>query len=97
MLLLVGCGGHNAAPPPVAPAFPGATDPHTTTNATFATTDWSLPAQARATAVYDWYSTRLPELGWKVTQRNQTGLHAEKGNATLDVGVRGATLEINRG
>ena len=94
---LAACGGHRAAQPPVAPAYPGATDARTSTHGSFATTDWTLPGGARATAVYDWYVARLTKLGWKVTQRNETGLHAEKGARTLDVGVRGSTLEINKG
>jgi hypothetical protein len=97
VLLVCGCGGSRRAAQPVAPAYPGASDARTTTNASFATTDWTLPDGARATAVYDWYVARLTKLGWKVTQRNETGLHAEKGSATLDVGVRGTTLEINKG
>jgi hypothetical protein len=98
VLLLAGCGStKKAAAPPVAPAYPGATSPHTTASASYSTTDWSLPAGTRASSVYDWYSTRLAKLGWKVTQRNETGLHVEKGNTTLDVGVRGTTLEINKG
>lgn len=94
---LVACGAHKASLVPVAPAFPSATGAQTATNASYSSTDWTLPAGTRATRVYDWYATRLTKLGWKVTQRNQTGLHAEKGSATLDVGVRGTTLEINRG
>lgn len=97
VLALVGCGAHKRAQPPVAPAYPGATGAQTTTNASYSTTDWTLPSGARAATVYDWYVARLTKLGWKVTQRNETGLHAEKGEHTLDVGVRGTTLEINRG
>jgi hypothetical protein len=96
-LVLAGCGGHKRALPPVAPAYPGATDAHTTANGAFTTTDWSLPAGPRPSVVYDWYTTRLTQLGWKITQRNETGVHAMKGKRTLDVGVRGGTLEINRG
>ena len=80
----------------MAPAYPGATDARTTSNASFSTTDWTLPPGTRASAVYDWYVARLTQLGWTVTQRNETGLHAEKGAQTLDVGVRGTTLEINK-
>jgi hypothetical protein len=97
VLLLVGCGGHKKMLPPVAPAYPGATDAQTSTTGSYSTTDWSLPQGTRDTAVYDWYVAKLSRLGWKITQRNETGLHAEKGNSTLDVGVRGTTLEVNKG
>ena len=96
-LALAGCGGHQRALPPVAPAYPDATDARTSANGAFATTDWTLPVATRATAVYDWYEARLTKLGWKITQRNETGVHAEKGAQTIDVGVRGTTLEINKG
>lgn len=96
-VLLVGCGGHKTLLPPVAPAYPGATDARTSEHGSFTSTDWRLPAGTRDTIVYDWYVARLTKLGWKVTQRNETGVHAEKGARTLDVGVRGSTLEVNRG
>ena len=96
-VVLAGCGGHQAASPPVGPAYPGATDAHTSTNASFSSTDWTLPAGTRPSTVYDWYVARLTKLGWRITQRNETGVHAEKGQRTLDVGVRGTTLEVNRG
>ncbi|HEV2593450.1 MAG TPA: hypothetical protein VGU02_16325 [Gaiellaceae bacterium] len=97
MLLLAGCGGHKATLPPVAPAYPGATDAKTAKAASYTSTDWTLPAGTHDTTVYDWYVAKLTKLGWKVTQRNETGVHAEKGRNTLDVGVRGTTLEVNKG
>jgi ABC-type glycerol-3-phosphate transport system substrate-binding protein len=96
-LALAGCGAHTRALPPVAPAYPGATGAATRANATFSTTDWTLPAGTHATAVYDWYVARLTKLGWKITQQNETGVHADKGDRTLDGGVRGSTLEVNKG
>lgn len=95
--MLAGCGGAHKAKPPVAPAYPGATDARTTSNASFDATDWTLPKGTLPSVVYDWYTRTLQRRGWKITQRNETGVHAEKGGKTLDVGVRGQTLEAIAG
>jgi hypothetical protein len=100
LLLLAGCGGHKSGPTVTGvfvPKYPGSTAPKTTQNQAFTTFDFALPAGAHAETVYDWYVARLTKLGWKVTQRNETGVHAEKSKRTIDVGVRGRTLEINQG
>lgn len=99
-LLLAACGAHkkvtgNFIPPPF-PLYPGATAPKITSNATYQTADFTLPEGTKASTVYDWYAVNLPRRGWKVTQRNETGVHAEKGDLTADIGVRGRTLEINQ-
>ena len=102
VVLLAGCGGHKATATkrfvalPV-PRYPGASAPKVVENPTYETTDFTLDPRAKAAAVYDWYAKNLPSRGWKITQRNETGLHAEKGKRTLDIGVRGTTLEINQG
>ena len=101
-LLLAGCGGHKAATTtakfvaPPFPLFPGAYGPRITNTATFEAAEFQLPKGTKATAVYDWYSVELPHRGWSITQRNETGIHAEKGKLTADIGVRGMTLEINQ-
>ena len=100
-LLLAGCGGHKAArlsftPAPV-PVYPGAGTPKVAVNPTFQSTDFTLPAGTAPTAVYTWYARALPKRGWKITQLNETGVHAEKGARTLDIGVRGRTLEVIQG
>jgi hypothetical protein len=83
--------------PETVPVYPGASAPKIAVNAPFQSTDYTLPAGTRPSTVYDWYSARLPKRGWKITQLNETGVHAEKGKRTIDVGVRGRTLEINQG
>lgn len=99
LLLLAGCGGHKAKPafvPPPFPLYPGAYAPKITSNPTYQTADFTLPKGTTSTQVYDWYTSHLPARGWKITQKNETGLHAEKGDLRADVGVRGQTLEINQ-
>jgi hypothetical protein len=99
-LLATGCGAKKAqlafAPVPV-PVYPEASTGRVTPSGTFETTVWTLPRGATATQVYAWYVTHLPADGWHVTQRNETGIHAEHGARTLDLGVRGRTLEANEG
>lgn len=98
---LAGCGAHKVkvvdAAPFHPPAYPGATNRQVTDNGAFTTVDFTLPARATAAKVYAWYVSYLTHHGWKVTDRNDTGPHAEKGEHTIDVGVRGTTLEENLG
>ena len=101
-LLLTACGGaHQAATTKFVaasvPVYPGARAPKVVVNATYQTTDFTLAAGTKPSAVYGWYAVNLPTRGWSITQRNESGLHAEKGQRTLDVGVRGRTLEVNQG
>jgi hypothetical protein len=37
---------------------------------------------------------RLPKAGWKITDKNETGLRAHRGTRAVSVGVRGRTLEV---
>jgi hypothetical protein len=98
--LLAGCGGHKH-PPQVkvafVPRYPTASHERDSSNAAFSSLDWTLPAGTRPSVVYDWYARRLQSLGWRITQRNETGLHAERGAKTLDIGVRDRTLEAIAG
>jgi hypothetical protein len=80
------------------PVYPGAAAPKTTTSgnstAEFGARDWTLPAHTRASAVVDWYVQRLQQRGWKVTGKSFDTIRANRGNASLSVGVRGRTLEL---
>ena len=96
-LVLAGCGSSHRpakAKPAAVPAYPGATGERSSANSVFATTDWKLPPGTRPSTVYDWYTAKLQALGWRVTQRNETGLHAERRGKRVDIGVRGRTLEV---
>jgi hypothetical protein len=97
-LLLAGCGAKKHLDAKVyfvpVPVFPGATDPRHSANATFATTDWRLTKGTLPSQVYAWYAVRLPEAGWKVTDKNETGLRARRGKRAVSIGVRGRTLEV---
>jgi hypothetical protein len=95
-VVLTGCGGKHAPTvmfTPI-PVYPGATAPHDSANATFATRDWTLPAGTRPAQVYAWYTARLPAAGWKITDTNETGLRAHRGTVSTSIGVRGRTLEV---
>jgi hypothetical protein len=89
VVVLAGCGKHEQRVTftPV-PVYPGATGARDSANATFASRDWTLPAGTLPSQVYDWYTVRLPKAGWKITDKNETGLRAHS------VGVRGRTLEV---
>jgi hypothetical protein len=102
-----GCGGgHHASALDRAnvalldklPAYPGAAAPRTSTsgetNTAFGARDWRLPANARAAVVVAWYADRLHARGWRIADKNDTGLRAFRGGASLSVGVRGRTLEL---
>src|SRR5919205_1224700 len=103
--VVAGCGSdkpsayarENAALLARVPVYPGASAPKTTSgvssNTEFGARDWTLPAAARASAVIDWYVTRLRARGWRVTGRRFDTIRAIRGNATLSVGVRRRTLE----
>lgn len=99
-LLLAGCGGHKASKTnfvaPTFPLYPGSYAPKIKAYPTYQTADFTLPQGTKAAVVYAWYTTHLPPRGWKITQKNETGIHAEKGELTADIGVRGQTLEINQ-
>ena len=93
---LAGCGGKHAQPDvaftPI-PVYPGATGERDSANPTFATRDWTLPKGTLPSQVYAWYQERLAKAGWKVTDKNETGLRAHRGTRALSIGVRGRTLE----
>lgn len=95
-VLLAGCGGTkhepNATFTPI-PVYPGATGARDDANPTFATRDWTLPKGTLPSQVYAWYRQRLPKAGWKITDKNETGLRAHRGTRSLSIGVRGRTLE----
>jgi hypothetical protein len=97
-LLLAGCGAKKHLDAKVyfvpVPAYPGAGDPRHSANSTFASTDWTLPKGTLPSQVYAWYAARLPKEGWKITDKNETGLRAHKGNRAVSIGVRGRTLEV---
>jgi hypothetical protein len=95
-LLLAGCGAKKHEPNvtfTAIPVFPGATDARDSANATFATRDWTLPKGTLPSQVYAWYVQRLTQAGWKITDKNETGLRAHRGARSLSLGVRGRTLE----
>lgn len=105
-LALVGCGGGkkadryeqaNIALLDGVPVYPGATSPKTTTSGTsdvqFSARDWTLPANAKETAVVDWYEQKLTDAGWKVTGKSFGTLRATRDGASLSIGVRGRVLE----
>jgi hypothetical protein len=101
-LLLAACGGHktsaqaraNVALLDRAPVYPGTTAPKTTPGDAFAARDWTLPADASAQRVIDWYVARLQARGWKVSGKSFNTIRATKGRSSLSVGVRGRTLEV---
>jgi hypothetical protein len=103
VVLLAACGGGgepsaqaraNTALLDRAPVYPGATVPQTTSDDSFSSRDWTLPAGTRAAAVIDWYVTTLQARGWKVLGKSFDTIRAKHGAATLSVGVRARTLEI---
>ncbi len=106
-LALTGCGGRHVNKAYVAantallahlPVYPGAAGPQTSgggnSNTEFGSRDWTLLAAASADAVVSWYIPHLRAQGWRITARNNAGLHAVRRQASLDVGVRGRTLEV---
>jgi hypothetical protein len=104
-LVLAGCGhGHSAyrkandALLARIPVYPGAATPQTTAGGAgdteFGARDWTLPAGAGRTRVDNWYIARLHAAGWRITDTNESGVHAVRGTASIDVGVRGRTLEV---
>jgi hypothetical protein len=106
-LALVACGGRHVDKAYVAantallerlPVYPDAAGPQTNgggnSNTEFGSRDWMLPARASADAVLSWYVPHLQATGWRITGKNSAGLHAVHRGASLDVGVRGRTLEV---
>ncbi|HEV8460266.1 MAG TPA: hypothetical protein VGQ38_06115 [Gaiellaceae bacterium] len=105
VLALAGCGGKKADPYDRAnialldtvPVYPGASSPKTTTSGAadvrFASRDWTLPADAKQTAVVDWYEQKLKSAGWRMTGKSFGTLRATRDGASLSVGVRGRVLE----
>ena len=95
-LSLAGCGGKHQTTvrfTPV-PVYPGASGAHDSANATFASRDWKLPAGTLPSQVYAWYTARLPKAGWRITDKNETGLRAHRAGRAISIGVRGRTLEV---
>jgi hypothetical protein len=102
-VLLAGCGGDKKASPQVAantaildaiPVYPGAAAPKTTPGEAFGARDWTLPANAQANRVIDWYVLRLQARGWKVSGKSFNTIRATRAGKSLSVGVRKRTLEI---
>jgi hypothetical protein len=98
-LLLAGCGAKKQQPAikvylTSVPTYPGAREPRSSANAAFASTDWTLPKGTLPSQVYAWYAVQLPKAGWKITDRNETGLRAHRGPRAVSIGVRGRTLEV---
>jgi hypothetical protein len=95
-LLLAGCGSsrkHVVVFTPV-PVYPGATNARDSANANFASRDWTLPKGTLPSQVYAWYALRLPKAGWKITDKNETGLRAHRSGRAVSIGERGRTLEV---
>ena len=105
LLALAGCGGHKSDPYATAnlallanvPVYPGAAAPKTSTSTSsdteFSARDWTLPKKTDPETVIGWYVTRLQKAGWKIVGKNAGTIRGVRGTATLDVGVRGRTLE----
>jgi hypothetical protein len=104
--VLTACGGAekpdayaraNTALLETIPVYPGATSPTTSAGVSsatqFAARDWTLPARTDPETVVRWYIPRLQKAGWKVVGKNLGTLRALRRTASLDVGVRGRTLE----
>ncbi len=104
-IALAGCGGHkasayeqaNTALLATVPVYPGAAAPKTSAGSSssteFAARDWALPPKTDAETVVSWYVRRLQKTGWKIIGKNAGTIRAVRRTASLDVGVRGRTLE----
>jgi hypothetical protein len=105
--VLAGCGGEGGVPGygreneavlARVPVYPGAAEPETTHQETgdtvFTARDWSLPKEATPPRVVEWYVTELDDRGWRIRHKTSTGLSAVRRRASLNLGVRGGTLEI---
>lgn len=103
---IAGCGGDkkkdayaeaNTALLAGVPVYPGAAAPKTTAGAgsdtQFGARDWTLPASTDPETVVEWYVPRLQKAGWRIVGKNAGTIRAVRGQASLDVGVRGRTLE----
>ena len=60
-----------------------------------------VPVYPSATGAHDsanaTFATRdwtLPKAGWRITDRNETGLRAHRDGRAVSIGVRGRTLEV---
>jgi hypothetical protein len=103
--LLAACGGKktdayaqaNVALLDKLPVYPQAASPRTSasgaSNTELGARDWTLPANAQAAAVLEWYEQALPKRGWTIANEGNDAIRATRGNATLSLGVRGRTLE----
>ena len=102
-LLIAGCGGGAKPDPHIAantalldriPVYPGSAAPKTTPGQAFGARDWTLPANANANVVIDWYVARLQARGWKVSGKSFDTIRATRAGTSVSVGVRKRTLEI---
>lgn len=105
-LLLAGCGGGggdadraaNAKLLDAIPAYPGFGHGKTTHvhegDTTFAARDWELPDAATAQTVIEHYRVELQQRGWQIDGFSVMSLSAVKGDASIDLGVRGDTVEM---
>ena len=81
------------------PQFPGATVCElgsvydADTGVSFASRDCSLPDGTAPTAVVDFYTAHFRRRGWRIDGRTSTSLSAVRGSKSVDVGVRGGTIE----
>jgi hypothetical protein len=60
----------------------------------FAARDCALADGTEPAAVVDFYTSHFQRRGWRIDGRNSTGLSAVHGSQSVDVGVRGDTLEV---
>lgn len=101
-LVLGGCGGHEPGAQQLAntalldriPVYPGSAAPKTTPGDAFGARDWTLPANAQASRVIDWYVAQLQARGWTVSGKSFDTIRASRHGAHVSVGVRSDTLEV---
>jgi len=60
----------------------------------FAARDCELSRGTVPTAVVDFYTAHFQRRGWRIDGRTSTSLSAVKGSKSVDLGVRGKTLEV---
>jgi hypothetical protein len=101
-LVVAGCGGHkpsahsraNAALLDRLPVYPGSTAPKTAQGDAYGVRDWSLPPDATASRVIDWYVRRLGLRGWRISGKSFATIRASRHGSSVSIGVRNRTLEV---
>jgi hypothetical protein len=102
---VAGCGGDVVAADPASrallrgvPEYPGASGCEVIDvrdgDVAFAARDCVLPDEAVPTTVVDFYTSHFQRRGWTIDGRTSTSLSAVHGARSVDVGVRGDTLEV---